>query len=87
MASAAQLTQIRQGYTAVWNNLALSVESGPAGWRASVQDLPAKKGLHTAYRFSQDAAKLAAVEFAIFYKAERQEPARVSRDLNWKIYW
>ena len=83
------LVQIRRGYAAEWKDFALSVEWGKQGWSASVEDRADRHRLHTAHRSSPGAAKLAALEFALFQvpAARGEQPERLLRDLNWKEYW
>jgi hypothetical protein len=83
----APLFQIRQGYRAQWNNLALSVESDAQGWALHVQD--AARTLYSAHRLGPQAAKTAAVEFAISVIlgfASSVQAASVARELNWQAY-
>jgi len=83
------LVQIRRSYTSKWSGLALSVEAGAQGWTASVNDPGRHSHLYTAHRFSAEAAKVAAVEFAVLLgiAKESRAPEQLARELTWTSGW
>ena len=86
----AQLFQIRRGYRARWNNLALSLETDSGDWVLRVQDSTRRETFYTAHRGGVRAAQLAAVEFAIFRvlgPTSPLSPDRLARELAWQEYW
>jgi hypothetical protein len=85
-----QLIQIRRGYTAVWHDCVLSVESGAQGWTASVDDRSLNHRLYDGHRLNAQAAKSAAVEFALFQKSAAAavgRPEEITLHLRWTEYW
>ena len=87
--SAAPLCQIRQGFRARWQDLCFSVESDSQQWTAQVEH-SSGTNLYTAHRSSATAARLAAVEFAIFTvlgAASRETPQRLLQQMKWAAYW
>jgi hypothetical protein len=87
--SAAPLCQIRQGFSARWQDLCFSVESDSQQWTAQVEHSSGTK-LYTAHRSSATAARLAAMEFAIFRvlgAASTETPQRLSQRMKWAAYW
>ena len=86
----APLFQIRRGYRARWNNLALSLETGSGDWVLRVQDATRRETLYTAHRGGVRAAQQAAAEFAIFRvlgPASPLSPDRLAEELPWQEYW
>jgi hypothetical protein len=84
----APLFQIRRGYQARWNGLAVSVETDSSGWALHIQD-SANRDLYTAHRAGQQAAQIAAAEYAIFRvlgPASAMSADRLARELNWQVY-
>jgi hypothetical protein len=87
--SAAPLLQIRSGYRARWNDLAITVESDASGWALHIRD-SANNELYVAHRVGPQAAKVAAVEYAIFRvlgPASATNADRLANELNWQAYW
>jgi hypothetical protein len=85
----APLLQIRRGYSARWNDLALNVETDSSGWSARIQD-SAARDLYQAHRIGPQAAQIAAAEYAIFRvfgAASSLNADRLARELNWQAYW
>jgi hypothetical protein len=85
----APLFQIRRGYQARWNDLAMTVESDSRGWALRILDA-AKTELYTAHRIGPQAAQVAAAEYAIFRvlgPASAMNADRLARELNWQAYW
>jgi hypothetical protein len=87
--TAAPLFEIRRGYQARWNDLAMKVESDPEGWALHILD-STQKELYTAHRMGPQAAQVAAAEYAIFSvlgPASAMNADRLARELNWQAYW
>jgi len=66
----------------------LSVETGAGGWTAKVDRHG--RALYTAQRSSLNAAKNAAVEFALFGVPSAtcwDSPERIAGRLRWSEYW
>ena len=85
----APLCQIRQGYQAGWNGLAIRVESEPNGWTLHIADAT-KRELYTARRMGPQAAQVAAAEYAIFRvlgPASAMNADRLAKELPWQAYW
>lgn len=83
------LLQIRRGYRARWNDLAITVETDSDGWALRIQD-SAQKDLYSAHRVGPQAAQVAAAEYAIFRTlgpASPMTPDRLAQELNWQAYW
>jgi hypothetical protein len=69
--------------------LCFSVECGPQEWTARV-DHSSGKNLYKAHRSSAAAARLAAMEFAIFLvlgAASTETPQKLSQQVTWAEYW
>jgi hypothetical protein len=84
------LTQIRTGYTARWNDLVLSVELDRQQWTAVVHDPKANRNLYSASRSNANAAKFAALDFALLQGLAgiaTQAPEQIAHRLDWKHYW
>jgi len=84
------LFQIRRGYSARWNDLALWVETGSGDWTLRVQDSAGRAPLYTAHRVGARAAQVAAAEFAIFrvFGAQsRLSPDSLAGELRWQEHW
>ncbi|HEY2017141.1 MAG TPA: hypothetical protein VGH38_26730 [Bryobacteraceae bacterium] len=88
--------QIQSGYRADWHNFLLRAETDAGCWTAEVipigdtQERGTAQPLYTARRGSLQAAKIAAVEFAMFRAAGTspwENPERVAGHLPWKSYW
>jgi len=82
------LILIRSGCRTAWCDLLMSVETGAEGWTARVHQHG--RALYTAQRSSLHAAKIAAVEFALFRVAGgtwQESPERVAGQLRWSEYW
>jgi hypothetical protein len=81
------LIQIHSGSRTAWCDLLLSVETGAEGWTAKVH----RDGhaLYTAERSSRNAARTAAVEFALFRVGggNCESPERIAGQLRWSEYW
>jgi hypothetical protein len=88
-AAASTLFQIRRGYRAEWNGLALSVETDCGDWTLRVQDCSKLETLYTARRAKALAAQLVAAEFAAFRTGcgTQVSPDRLVRELRWQEYW
>jgi hypothetical protein len=85
----AALFQIRRGYRARWNELALTVETDSDGWALHIQD-SARKDLYTAHRMGPQSAQVAAAEYAIFRTLGPESAVtadRLAKELNWQAYW
>lgn len=85
----APLRQIRSGYRAQWNNLALSVETDSDQWTLRVQE-GGSKVLYTAYRCGAIVAQRAAAEFAILQMLghdSRLSADSLVKQLQWNPYW
>jgi hypothetical protein len=86
----APLFQIRRGFLARWNGLALTVETDSGGWALHIQDSAKTETLYSAHRVGPRAAQLAAAEFAIFRvlgPASAMNADRLVKELNWQAYW
>ena len=86
----AQLFQIRHGYRAKWNNLAVIVETDSSDWTLRVHDPARSATLYTGHRGGARAAQVAALEFAIFFvlgAASRLSPDTLAKELTWQEYW
>jgi len=84
----ATLFQIRRGYRARWNDLALTVETDTSGWALQIVD-SARREIYTAHRVGPQAAQIAAAEYAIFRvlgPASAMNPDRLAKELNWQAY-
>jgi hypothetical protein len=84
------LIQIRRGYSTGWYDLRLSVERDEEGWKAQVREPNDGRTLYTAHRYSLDAAKIAATEFAIFRKFDEigpKNPEAMAQHLRWNESW
>ena len=82
------LIQIHSGSRTAWCDLLLSVETGAEGWTAKVRDHG--RTLYSAQRSSRNAARAAAVEFALFRVAggtSCESPERLAGQLRWSEYW
>jgi len=82
------LQQIRRGYRARWNELAISIETDSSQWTLCVQD--SSQTLYTALRGGARAAQVAAAEYAIFRilgPASTVRPDRLAQELKWQEYW
>lgn len=89
-AAASVLIQIKRGYRARWQDLALSVEIDSDQWTVRVEDATRHETMHTAHRGSAHAARIAAAEFALFRTAAsgmEETPERLARNLAWQEYW
>ena len=85
----AALCQIRQGFRANWQDLCFSVECGAQAWTAQVEDTSGTN-LYTAQRSGPAAARLAAMEFAIFRvlgTGSTETPQKLSQQMKWAAYW
>lgn len=74
-------------YETRWENLRLVVEERPEHWQAFVYHVEQCEILYTAERMSMNAAKLAAVDFAMahFYGAKHNlKPEVVAEMLVWE---
>lgn len=86
----APLFQIRRGYRAQWQDLAISVEADSSQWTLRVQESGKNQTLYTAHRGGAGAAQVAAADFAIFRvlgPASRVSPDRLAQELKWQEYW
>jgi hypothetical protein len=86
----APLLQIRRGYRARWNDLALLVESDSDQWTLRVEDSGHTRTLYIAHRGGASAAQVAAAEFAIFRvlgPGSSISPAGLARELKWQECW
>jgi hypothetical protein len=81
------LIQIRRGYATDCRGLRLSVEIDTEGWTARVAG--GGRTLYSARRYSQEAAKIAAAEFAWLSMgaAGSNSPEAMARHLSWREYW
>lgn len=89
-AAAPTLVQIRRGYRARWQDLDLSVEVDIDQWTVRVQDVTRSRTMHTAHRSSADAARIAAVEFALFRVSGEigwERPETLAKTFEWHEYW
>jgi hypothetical protein len=87
MAAYAPLIQIRSVYSAEWENLAFSVESGPSQWTLRVEERATRRLLYTALRGGVAAAQVAAAEYGIFSlpgASSRLNPERLASALPWR---
>src|SRR3954471_3657270 len=88
--AAAPLIQIRRGYQTSVDDLRLSVELDPEGWKVDVRDRGRGRTLYSARRCSLRAAKSAAAEFATFQSAtpaRENSPESIAQRLEWNEYW
>lgn len=84
------LVQIRSGCRLQWHELALSVESDGLQWTARVARAATNERLYEGHRSGLQAAKVAAVEFAMIAQlndAWGRSPEAAARQLPWQEYW
>jgi hypothetical protein len=84
----APLVQIRQGYRAEWQDFSLAVESGAGQWTVRVEE--SGRNLYEGLRSNAGAARIAALEFALFRApnaAYRKTAERLAEELAWRQYW
>jgi hypothetical protein len=73
-----------------WEGLRLVVDQRPEYWQVFVYDVEHCEVLYTAQRISCEAAKIAAVEFAVaeLYSTDHDlKPQVVSQMLDWEVAW
>jgi hypothetical protein len=86
--SLAPLVQIRQGYRTEWQDLSLAVESGASQWTVRVAE--SGKNLYEGFRSNAVAARIAALEFALFrtsHAVSQKTAEHLAQELNWRKYW
>jgi hypothetical protein len=84
------LFSIESRYCAEWNGLALTVQRESSQWTLSVRDAVRNQTLYTAYRSGEQAAKLAAADYAITHLYGFQShlsAALLATDLSWHPRW
>ena len=84
------LLQIRKGYAASWAGLEISIEAESQDWALEVRDASTRRTLYTARRSNAQAARIAALEFAVFRVfggTAATSPERLARELSWREFW
>jgi hypothetical protein len=83
------LMQIKKRYAVEWKNLALSIDADLDHRTIRVQSRDTGT-LYKAHRSSVDAAKIAGIEFAVFYQGGEtldDSPEKLASALPWREQW
>jgi hypothetical protein len=87
--AAVPLVQLCRRYCAEWQGVGFSIHNDSDGWIVEVRDAVKGEMLYVGRRVGANAARAAAVEFAIFYVSGGISipPERLAAELRWTERW